>query len=157
MFAISIHLCLLSFSVIFFTVFAVFTSFIVKLFWFTAFNFFSFFLQSRTTITGRLHSEPYCSCLFSFSNLHFCSSNLICARKKIVRRFANNKIGFVLYFGVSRGCAVGIATSNGLDGRGFGARVPVGSRIFCPPRHPDRLWGPPNVLSDGYRGLFLRG
>jgi hypothetical protein len=42
----------------------------------------------------------------------------------------------------SRGSAVGIATGYGLDDRGVGVRVPVGSRIFSSPRRPDRLWGP---------------
>jgi hypothetical protein len=31
--------------------------------------------------------------------------------------------------------------------------VPVGSRIFSCPRRRDRLWGPPNLLSNGYLGL----
>jgi hypothetical protein len=38
--------------------------------------------------------------------------------------------------------------------RGIGVRVPVGSRIFSFPCRPDLLWGPPNLLSIGYRGLF---
>jgi hypothetical protein len=54
-----------------------------------------------------------------------------------------------------RGCGdsvVGIATGYGLDDRGIGVRVPVGSRIFSFPQRPDRLWGPPSLLSNGYRG-----
>jgi hypothetical protein len=45
--------------------------------------------------------------------------------------------------------AVGIATGYGIDDWGFVVRVPIGSRIFFSPRHPDRLWGPPNLLSNG--------
>jgi hypothetical protein len=53
----------------------------------------------------------------------------------------------------------GIATGYGLDVRGVGVRVLVGSRmsrIFSSPRRPDRFWGPPSLLTNGYRGLFLR-
>jgi hypothetical protein len=57
----------------------------------------------------------------------------------------------------SRDSVVGIATGYGLDERGVGVRVPVGSRIFSSPIRPDRLWGPPNLLFNGYRGLFPRG
>jgi hypothetical protein len=46
----------------------------------------------------------------------------------------------------SRDSSVGIATGYGLDDRGGGVRVPVGSRIFTSPYRPDRLWGPPNLL-----------
>jgi hypothetical protein len=38
-----------------------------------------------------------------------------------------------------RDSPVGIATSYVLDDRGVGDRVPVGSRIFLPPRRPDRF------------------
>jgi hypothetical protein len=49
---------------------------------------------------------------------------------------------------------VGIAIGYGLDDRGVGVRVPVGSRILTPPCRSGRLWGPPNLLHNGYRGLF---
>jgi hypothetical protein len=40
----------------------------------------------------------------------------------------------------NRDSAVSIAIGYGLDDRGFGVRVPGGSRIFTSPRRPDRLW-----------------
>jgi hypothetical protein len=58
---------------------------------------------------------------------------------------------------VSWDSSVTIATGYGLDDRGEGVRVPVGSRAFSSPRRPDRLWSPPNLLSNGHRGFFLLG
>jgi hypothetical protein len=50
-----------------------------------------------------------------------------------------------------------IATSYWLYDRGVGVQVPVGSRIFTSPCRPYQLWGPPNLLSSGYQGLFTGG
>jgi hypothetical protein len=48
--------------------------------------------------------------------------------------------------------SVGLATGYGLDGRGsFPGR---GKRFVSSPQRPDRLWGPPSHLTNGYRGAF---
>jgi hypothetical protein len=41
----------------------------------------------------------------------------------------------------------------GLDDRGSRVWFPAGAGKFSPPR-PERLWGPPSLLSNGYQGLF---
>jgi hypothetical protein len=45
------------------------------------------------------------------------------------------------------GSVVGIATAYGLDGPGIKSRW--GGEIFC--TCPDRPWGPPSLLYNGYR------
>jgi hypothetical protein len=52
---------------------------------------------------------------------------------------------------MSRDSVVSIANGYRLDNKGVIVRVPVGSRIFSSPHHPDWLWGPPNLLPNGYR------
>jgi hypothetical protein len=60
----------------------------------------------------------------------------------------------LIYLCSSRDSIVGIATGYGLDDLGVGVRVPVGSKSFCSPRRPHRLWGPLSLLSTGHRGSF---
>jgi hypothetical protein len=57
----------------------------------------------------------------------------------------------------SRDSVVGMTTSYGLNARGVGVLVPVGSGIFFSLRRPDRLWGIPSLLSNGFWGLSPRG
>jgi hypothetical protein len=57
----------------------------------------------------------------------------------------------------SQDSVVGIATGYVLDDQGVGIRAPVGARIFTPPPRPDRLRGPPSLLSKGYRWLLPQG
>jgi hypothetical protein len=63
------------------------------------------------------------------------------------------------YNRICRDSAIGKATDYWLDGREFGARVPVKSRIFISPCRPDWLWGSPNLLSNGFwtDSILFRG
>jgi hypothetical protein len=56
-----------------------------------------------------------------------------------------NKYNF-LSLSMRRDSVVSITTGYGLDDRGVGVGVPVGSRIFSSPRCPDRLWGSSELL-----------
>jgi hypothetical protein len=47
--------------------------------------------------------------------------------------------------------SVHIGTGYGLDSLGL---IPHSARFFSSPQHPDRLWGPPSLLSNGHRGLL---
>jgi hypothetical protein len=62
------------------------------------------------------------------------------------------KIVFRIFYSV-----VGIATGYRLDDRGVVFRVSVGSRNFSSPRRPDRLWGPPSVVSNWCGGVKRQG
>jgi hypothetical protein len=57
----------------------------------------------------------------------------------------------------SRDGVVSIATSYGLDDQGVGVRILVGSKVFSSPCRPDRLWCPPDLLSNGCPGALSLG
>jgi hypothetical protein len=59
-----------------------------------------------------------------------------------------------VYLQRRRGGSAGIATSYGLDDW---VSIPGrGKRFFSIPQRPDRLWGPPSLLSSAHQGLFRR-
>jgi hypothetical protein len=57
----------------------------------------------------------------------------------------------------TRDSAVGIAINYGLDDRGIGVIVPVGSRIFSSPSRPDWRWVHPTSYPIGTGGSFPGG
>jgi hypothetical protein len=52
---------------------------------------------------------------------------------------------------ISRDSSVGIGTSWGLDDQA--SFLGKGKIFFCTPQYSDGLWGPPSLLSNGYRML----
>jgi hypothetical protein len=120
--------------------------FLFQFFLSSCFSFFLLFLLIPTFS----FPDPFFNSLssVSFSSFSFFISSSF---------FAVMLLFLLLHLPRSRDSSVGIATGYGLDDRGVGVRVPVGSRIFSTPRLPDRLWGPPDLLSNGYRWLFPRG
>jgi hypothetical protein len=64
------------------------------------------------------------------------------------------KMTSLVFHIVSRDISVSIATGYGLEGP---VSIPGSARFFSSPQHPDRLWSPSSLLTNGYRGLFPRG
>jgi hypothetical protein len=98
--------------------------------------------------------------VFGQVDLPDCETSARCVQyRQHVRKCNISSKAFIGLFieAVSRDSAVGISTGYGLDDWEVGVRVPVGSRIFTSPCCPDRLWGPPNFLYNGFRDLFPGG
>jgi hypothetical protein len=70
----------------------------------------------------------------------------------LISTWTNLSFLLLHFYNWSPDSVVGIATGYEVHDRGVRVRVPVGSRIFSSPRHPDRLWGPASLLPNGYRG-----
>jgi hypothetical protein len=60
-----------------------------------------------------------------------------------------------IFYWIQAVSSVGIATDCEMDGRG--STPGTGKRFLSSPQRPDRLWGPPNPLSNGYRGAISPG
>jgi hypothetical protein len=80
-----------------------------------------------------------------------CMSRYWAQNKKIYA--ANVHLNWIWDWGSSRPL---ISTGCELDDRRVGVRVPVGSEMLSS-RRPDRFWGPPSFIHNGYRRLFHGG
>jgi hypothetical protein len=68
-------------------------------------------------------------------------------------------VGFYTDISIAEpGSSVSIVSGYGLDDRAIEVRCPTETKgFFLQPLCPDRLWGPPSLLYNGYRGSFPRG
>jgi hypothetical protein len=65
---------------------------------------------------------------------------------------------FILSYISSRDSSVGIEMGYELDDRGSRVRfLAVAGKFFSSQPCPERLWGPPSLLSNGYQGPFPGG
>jgi hypothetical protein len=105
----------------------------------------------RSLVMGR----PYQFQSQEYFNIHVFTYVNICIYTAVIF-YANTYVFMSVYtymliymYTWARDSVFGIATGYGLDDRGVGVRVPGGANIFSFPSRPDRLWGPPNLLSNG--------
>jgi hypothetical protein len=117
-------------------------------------------LTNSANLPSEVNRYPYTQeihCLYGTRSSLLCSGELIPALRHIIQPTLSHNSSYGPFFYPnsyvwSRDSAVGIETSYRMDDREVGVRVSEGSRIFSSSLHPDRLWGPPSLLSNGYRG-----
>jgi hypothetical protein len=100
------------------------------------------FIRRRSITARSIFNVPMPVCDFIVS----------CIEMFINVRLYGHVLRFILLRWEEPDSAVGIANGYGLDDRRIGVLVPVVSRILCSSRRPDRLWGPPSLLSNGTGG-----
>jgi hypothetical protein len=81
----------------------------------------------------------------------------------VARYTSNSKLsawplhGYILKHAFLIDSSVGMALGYGLDDRGSGFRFSTETGNFSLPPRPERLWDPPSLLSNGYRGGSFPG
>jgi hypothetical protein len=68
----------------------------------------------------------------------------------LIPKFRSKAVKALLNFVLSLDSSVHIVTGYGLDDPGF---IPENATFFSSPQLPDRLWGPPSLLSERYFSL----